>query len=181
MKAKVKPVYGLMAEFKNPEKLVEVAKRARERGYRRMDGFSPYPVEGLPEALGSHRTRVPAIALTGGLIGGLGGYLMLYTSSTAFYPINVAGRPLNSWPMFIPITFELTILFAGLFTAIGMLALNGLPKPHHPVFGVPEFSLATDDRFFFCIEAVDPLFDLDKSRDFLNEFNPEGVYRVDGT
>ena len=101
------PLYGLLAEFKEPEKLVEVAKSAREKGYRLMDGFSPYPVEGLPEALGSHRTKIPAIALTGALIGALGGYFMLYSSAVAFYPINVAGRPLHSWPMFIPITFEL--------------------------------------------------------------------------
>jgi len=173
------PLYGLLAEFKEPEKLVEVAKRAREKGYRLMDGFSPYPVEGLPEALGSHRTKIPAIALTGALIGALGGYFMLYSSAVAFYPINVAGRPLHSWPMFIPITFELTILFSGLFTAMGMLALNGLPKPHHPLFEVPQFSLATDDRFFFCIQANDPLFDRDKCREFLNEFEPVGVYEVD--
>lgn len=177
----VKPIYGLLAEFKEPEKLVEVATRARAAGYRRLDGFSPYPVDGLAEALGSHRTKVPALALAGGLTGGLGGYFMLYSSSVAFYPINVAGRPFNSWPMFIPITFELTILFSGLFTAIGMLALNGLPKPHHPVFAVPQFSLATDDRFFFCIEAVDPLFDDEKARVFLSEFEPVGVYVVDET
>src|SRR5215813_12930290 len=173
------PLYGLLAEFKEPEKLVEVAKRAREEGYRLMDGFSPYPVEGLPEALVSHRTKIPAIALTGGLIGALGGYFMLYSSAVAFYPINVAGRPLNSWPMFIPITFELTILFSGLFTAFGMLALNGLPQPHHPILGLPQFSLATDNRFFFCIEAKDPLFDPDRSREFLDGFEPVGVYLVD--
>jgi hypothetical protein len=179
---KEKPrVYGLLAEFKEPEKLVEVAKRAREKGYRRLDGFSPYPVEGLAEALGSHHTKVPAIALAGGLIGGIGGYFMLYSSAVAFYTINVGGRPFHSWPMFIPITFELTILFSGLFTAIGMLALNGLPKPHHPVFALPQFSLATDDRFFFCIEATDPLFDAGASRAFLNEFEPVGVYTVDET
>ena len=171
-------MYGLLAEFKEPEKLVEVAKKARDAGYRNLDAYSPYPVEGLPEALGSRHTKVPAIALTGGLIGGLGGYFMLYSSSVAFYPINVAGRPFHSWPMFIPITFELTILFSGLFTAIGMIALNGLPKPHHAVFAVPQFSLATDDRFFFCIEAKDPSFDPEKSRAFLNEFDPVGVYVV---
>ena len=176
-----KQLHGVLAEFKEGEKLVEVAGRAREKGYRQLDGFSPYPVEGLAEALGSHRTKVPAIALAGGLVGGLGGYFMLYSSSVAFYPMNVAGRPFHSWPMFIPITFELTILFSGLFTAIGMLALNGLPKPHHPVFALPQFSLVTDDRFFFFIEAADPLFDLDKVKAFLNEFDPVGVYAVDET
>ncbi|HLH29944.1 MAG TPA: DUF3341 domain-containing protein [Terriglobia bacterium] len=176
-----KPIYGLLAEFKEPEKLVEIATQAREAGYRRIDGFSPYPVEGLAEALGSHHTKIPVIALVGGLIGCFGGYFMLYSSAVAFYPINVAGRPFHSWPMFIPITFELTILFSGLFTVVGLLASNGLPKPHHPVFAVPQFSLATDDRFFFCIEAADPSFDPEKSRDFLNRFDPIGVYVVDET
>ena len=174
-------VYGLLAEFKHPEDLVECARRARERGYKRMDGFSPFPVEHLAEELGSHGTRVPAIALAGGLIGGIGGYLMQYLSAAAFYPINVGGRPFHSWPSFIIVTFEMTILFAGLFTVFGMLALNGLPKPHHPVFAVPQFSLATDDGFFFCIEAADPQFDPDKTRSFLQELNPIGVYVVDAT
>jgi hypothetical protein len=178
---KHKRIYGLLAEFKDGDKLVEIAKQARDAGYRRMDGFSPYPVEGLAEALGSHRTKIPAIALAGGLIGGIGGYFMLFSSSVAFYPINVAGRPFHSWPMFVPITFELTILFSGLFTAFGMLALNGLPKPHHPVFAVPQFSLATDDRFFFCIEAADASFDPEKSKEFLNKFDPIGIYVVDET
>ena len=178
---KTEKLYGIVAEFKHGEPLVEVAKKAHEKGYRVMDGLSPFPVEGLAEALGSHGTNIPAIALVGGLTGGLGGYFMLYISSVAFYPINVAGRPLHSWPMFIPITFELTILFSGLFTAIGMLALNGLPRPHHPLFGLPQFSLATDDRYFFCIEASDPLFDPEKSRNFLEEFNPVGVYLVHDT
>ena len=174
-------VYGLLAEFKHPEDLVECARRARERGYKRMDGFSPFPVEHLAEELGSHGTRVPAIALAGGLIGGIGGYLMQYLSAAAFYPINVGGRPFHSWPSFIIVTFEMTILSAGLFTVFGMLALNGLPKPHHPVFAVPQFSLATDDGFFFCIEAADPQFDPDKTRSFLQELNPIGVYVVDAT
>jgi hypothetical protein len=174
-----KRTYGLLAEFKGPERLVEIAKRARHAGYRRIDAFSPYPVEGLAEALGSHHTKVPVIALAGGLTGGIGGYFMLFSSAVAFYPINVANRPLHSWPMFIPITFELTILFSGLFTAIGMLVLNGLPKPHHPLFAVPQFSLATDDRFFFCIEARDAIFDAEKSRTFLNEFDPVGIYVVE--
>jgi hypothetical protein len=115
------------------------------------------------------------------LIGAFGGYFMLYSSAVAFYPLNIGGRPFHSWPMFIPITFELTILFSGLFTAFGMLAINGLPKPHHPVFAVPQFSLATDDRFFFWIEAADPAFDAEKSRAFLNGFDPVGIYAVDET
>ena len=174
-------VYGLLAEFRHPEDLVECARRARERGYRKMDGFSPFPVEHLAEELGSRGTIVPAIALAGGLTGGIGGYLMQYFSAVRFYPINVGGRPFHSWPSFIIVTFELTILFSGLFTVFGMLALNGLPKPHHPVFAVPQFSLATDDAFFFCIEAADPRFDLEKTKAFLQELNPAGVYVVDAT
>jgi hypothetical protein len=173
--------YGLLAEFRHPEDLVECARRARVEGYRLMDGFSPFPVENLAEELGSHHTSVPAIALAGGLTGGIGGYLMQYFSASAFYPINVGGRPLHSWPSFIVVTFELTILFAGLFTVFGMLALNGLPKPHHPLFGVPEFSMATDDAFFFFIEAIDPRFDQEKTKAFLQDLNPVGVYVVDAT
>jgi hypothetical protein len=146
-----------------------------------MDGFSPFPVEHLAEELGSHRTNVSAIALAGGLTGGIGGYLMQYLSASAFYPINVGGRPFNSWPSFIVITFEMTILFSGLFTVFGMLALNGLPKPHHPLFGVPEFSIATDDAFFFFIEAIDPHFEQEKTKAFLQDLNPVGVYVVDAT
>ena len=174
-------LYGLLAEFKHPEDLVECARCARKEGYELMDGFSPFPVEHLAEALGSHRTSVPAIALVGGLTGGIGGYLMQYLSAAAFYPINVGGRPLNSWPSFIVVTFELTILFAGLFTAFGMLALNGLPKPHHPLFAVPQFSMVTDDAFFFFIEAIDPLFNQERTKAFLQDLNPVGVYEVDAT
>jgi hypothetical protein len=178
MKARL---YGLLAEFKHPEDLVECARRARKEGYVLMDGFSPFPVEHLAEELGSHHTNVPAIALVGGLTGGIGGYLMQYLSAAAFYPINVGGRPLHSWPSFIIVTFELTILCSGLFTAFGMLALNGLPKPHHPLFAVPQFSLATDDAFFFFIEVIDPQFDLEKTKLFLQQLNPVGVYEVDAT
>jgi hypothetical protein len=176
-----KRLYGLLAEFKHPEDLVNCARRARAEGYRLMDGFSPFPVEDLAEELGSHRTGVAAIALAGGLFGGIAGYLMQYLSASSFYPINVGGRPFNSWPSFIVITFEMTILFAGLFTVFGMLALNGLPKPHHPLFGVPEFSIATDDAFFFFIEAIDPHFEPEKTKAFLQDLNPVGVYVVDAT
>ncbi len=178
---RTKRTYGLLAEFKHPEDLVECARRARAQGYRLMDGFSPFPVEDLAEELGSRGTIVPTLALAGGLTGGIGGYLMQYFSATAFYPINVGGRPLHSWPSFIVATFELTILFSGLFTVFGMLALNGLPKPHHPLFGVPQFSLATDDAFFFFIEAIDPQFEQEKTKAFLQELNPVGVYVVDAT
>src|SRR4029077_5487208 len=178
---KTRKMFGLLAEFKHPEDLIECARRARAEGYRLVDGFSPFPVEHLAEELGSHHTKVPALALAGGLIGGIGGYLMQYLSAARFYPINVGGRPFLSWPMFVVVSFELTILFAGLFTVFGMLALNALPKPHHPVFAVPQFSLATDDAFFFYIEAIDPKFDEEKTRAFLQDLNPVGVYAVDET
>jgi Alternative complex III, ActD subunit len=174
-------LFGLLAEFDKPHDLVECVHQARKRGYRKMDGFSPFPVEHLAEELGSPGTKMPAIALAGGLTGGIGGYVMQYFSAVADYPINVGGRPFNSWPSFVIVTFELTILFAGLFTVFGMLALNGLPRPHHPLFGVPQFSLATDDRFFFCIEAADPEFDEEKTRAFLLEMQPLGVYPVHDT
>jgi len=174
-------LYGILAEFEQSEKLVRCAHAAREEGYKRTDAFTPYPVEGLAEELGSAETSVPLIVLIGGLIGGIGGYTMQYLSSVADYPINVGGRPFHSWPSFIIVTFELTILFAGLFGAFGMLALNGLPKPHHPLFGVPRFTFATNDRFFFCIEARDPLFDRERTRTFLETLSPVGIYDVRDT
>lgn len=174
-------VYGLLAEFEHSEALVECAHRARTRGFRHTDAFTPYPIEGLAEELGAKETPVAAIALTGGLIGGIGGYIMQYFSAVIDYPINIGGRPLHSWPSFIIVTFELTILFAGLCAAFGMLALNDLPKPHHPLFGVPEFARVNVNRFFFCIEARDPLFDRVDTRAFLEEFQPVGVYDVPNT
>lgn len=172
-------LYGLMAEFQNPHDLVEAARRAREAGYRQMDAYSPYPVEGLAEALGLERTRVPLITLIGGLLGAAVGFALQYWISVIDYPINVGGRPLNSWPAFIIVTFELTVLFAALFAVLGMLALNGLPMPYHPVFNVPRFALATRDRFFLCIEASDPKFRPDETRYFLERLAPRVVSEVE--
>jgi len=172
------PVYGLMAEFEYPNTLVAAAAQAREAGYRRMDAYSPFPIEELHEALGSHHSRLPLIVLIGGVVGCLGGFLLQYWASAIAYPINVGGRPFNSWPAFIPVTFECTILGAALSAVLGMLALNGLPMPYHPVFNVPRFALASRNRFFLCIEARDRKFDLEKTRAFLESLSPREVSTV---
>jgi hypothetical protein len=171
--------YGLLAEFDSPEALLAATRRAFAEGFRRMDAYSPFPVEGLSEALGFHRTRVPLIVLIGGLIGCVGGFVLQYWAAVIDYPINVGGRPLNSWPSFIPITFEVTILIAALFAFFGVLALNGLPMPYHPVFNVERFELASRNRFFLCIEAADSKFDPGGTRTFLESTGARGVYEVE--
>ncbi len=171
-------VYGLMAEFEDPNTLVAAAAQAREAGYRRMDAYSPFPIEELHEALGSHHSKLPLIVLIGGVVGCLGGFLLQYWASAIAYPINVGGRPFNSWPAFIPVTFECTILGAALSAVLGMLALNGLPMPYHPVFNVPRLALASRNRFFLCIEARDRKFDLEKTRAFLESLSPREVSTV---
>ncbi len=171
-------LYGLMAEFHDPQSVVYAAKRAYQEGYRRMDAYSPFPIEELSEAIGVHHTRVPLIVLIGGILGALTGYGLQYWVSVIAYPINVGGRPFQSWPSFIPVTFELTVLFAALSAVFGMLALNGLPAPYHPVFNVPRFALATRDRFFLCIEAKDVKFDPEATRRFLESFDPREVSEV---
>src|SRR4029079_2117908 len=135
------PVYGLMAEFEDPNQLVAAAHRARGAGYRRMDAYSPLPIEDLHEAIGFPDTKLPLIVLIGGVIGCLSGYLLQFWVSTMAYPVNIGGKPFHSWPAFIPVTFECTILGAALSAVFGMLALNGLPQPYHPVFNVARFAL----------------------------------------
>ncbi len=173
------PIYGLMAEFASPEALVAAARDAHAEGYGRMDAYSPFPVDGLAEAIGFHKNRLPLIVLIGGILGCVGGFYLQYWISVIDYPINVGGRPFNSWPSFIPVTFELTILLAALSAVLGMLALNGLPMPYHPVFNVDRFELASRNRFFLCIEAVDPKFDRQKTRQFLESVKSQGVYEVE--
>ena len=170
--------YGLMAEFHEPSDIVAAAARAHHEGYRRLDAYSPYPIEELTEALHMHHSRLPLIVLGGGIFGALAGFGLQYWASVIEYPLNIGGKPLNSWPAFIAPTFETTILFAALTAVLGM-ALNGLPEPYHPVFNVPTFALATKDRFFICIEASDPKFDADRTRSFLLSLGPRAVSEVE--
>ena len=172
-------MYALIAEFDNPEALVVAAHRAFAEGFRKMDAYSPFPVEGLAEALGFHRTRVPLIVLSGGILGCLGGFFLQYWLAVIDYPINVGGRPLNSWPSFIPVIFELTIFIVALSAFFGVLVLNGLPMPYHSVFNVERFELASRNRFFLLIEAADPRFDSAGTRRFLENIGSHGVYEVE--
>lgn len=169
-------LYGLMAEFTTPEELVSATSRAYAEGYRRMDAYTPFPVTGLPEALGSRGTVVSKMVGIAAILGAIGGFGLMYWISVIAYPINVAGRPFNSWPAYIPITFETTVLLASLTAVVGMFALNGFPEPYHPVFNVPRFGMASKNRFFLCIEAHDPIFDLERTRGFMQGF--EGVQEV---
>jgi hypothetical protein len=171
-------IYGVMGEFETPEKLIHAVEKTREAGYRRFEAYSPFPVEGLSEAMGFKRNLVPLITLIGGLTGGLGGFGFQYWVAAVTYPLNIGGRPFNSWPAFIPVTFELTILGASLSAVFGMLALNRLPQPHHPVFNVHRFSHATTDRFFICIESRDPKFNLADSARFLQSVQAHHVTEV---
>ena len=171
-------LHGLMAEFDNPTALVAATNRARLEGYRQMDAYSPIPIEELSEALGLPRTRLPLLVLLGGILGGAGGYSLEYWTQVIAYPLNVGGRPFHSWPHFIPVTFETTVLGAALTAFVGMWALNGLPQPYHPVFNVPAFARASHDRFFLVIETSDPRFDRHDTQKFLEAQHPVGVSEV---
>jgi hypothetical protein len=167
-----------MAEFASPEKLLEATEKARAAGYRPVEAYSPFPIEGLAEATGMRRNWVPAIVLAGGLAGGIGGYFMQWYSAVISYPINSGGKPLHSWPEFIPVTFETTVLLAALAGVAGMLLLNGLPKLYHPVFNVPQFDLASRNRFFLCLRSGEPKFAPESARRFLDGLQPIGVWEV---
>lgn len=172
------PIYGLLAEFEDEDALLSAATRACEAGYRHVEAYSPFPIHGLPEVLGIRGRRLPLIVLGGGIIGGVAGLLMQWYSAVIDYPLNVGGRPYASWPSFIPITFELTILVAGISAVLGMFALNGLPQPYHPLFNVPEFAHASRDGLFLCIEANDPKFDLEETRSFLKDIGARRVFEA---
>jgi hypothetical protein len=172
-------LHGLLAEFEEVEPLVEAARRAREAGYTKLDAYTPFPVEGLSEALGHRRSKVPLVVLLGGLCGGFGGWLLEYWSQVFVYPMNVAGRPHNSWPAFIVPAYECTILFGALAGVLGMILLNKLPMPYHPVFNVERFTQASRDRYFLAIEADDPRFDRRATEAFLRGLGPAEVHEVE--
>jgi Protein of unknown function (DUF3341) len=172
-------IYGVVGEFETPQKLIQATEKARLAGYKKMDAYSPFPVEGLSEALGLKRTLVPLVTLIGGLMGGLGGFGFQYWVCVISYAENIGGRPLNSWPAFIPVTFEMTVLGASLFAVFGMLAMNRLPQPHHPLFNVDRFQQhASNDRFFLCLQSNDPKFNVVETSQFLKEIDAQHVSEV---
>lgn len=170
--------YGLLAQFNTPDEILRAAREAYKQGYRKMDAFSPFHVEGLAHAIGFKRNGVALITLVGGLMGGLTGFGLQYWINVLNYPLNIGGKPLDSWVAFIIVTFELTVLGAALAGTIGMLALNGLPMPYHPLFNVDAFSAVTRDKFFLAIEATDPLYEHDATERFLKSLDPQGVWEV---
>lgn len=172
-------IYGLMAEFDTPGELVAAAEAATHAGYRKLDAYTPFPIEELHHAMHVPKSKLPLIVLMGGICGGLTGFLLQWYITVYDYPTNIAGRPLFSWPSYIVITFELTVLFAAISATLGLLALCGFPLPYHPVFNEPRFERATRDGFFLCIEAHDPLFELEKTKSFLTDLDPKGVTEVD--
>lgn len=170
--------YGLLAEFATADALLDAARRARDAGYRQLEAYSPFAVDGLADAIGFRKNRVPLAALLGGIAGGLGTYLLQWYSAVIDYPINVGGRPLHSWPSFIPPTFEITILGAAFAAAFGMLIMNGLPRLRHPLFDAPEFDLASRNRFFLVLRASDAGYDAEKGKALLEAMKPLMVKEV---
>ena len=169
------PIYGVLAEFETAQGLVNAANGVRAAGYRRIDAFSPFPIEELSDAIGFRDRRLPLLVLLGGFAGLLAGLGLEYWVSTMAYPLNIGGRPYASWPSFIPVAFETTILFAALTAVFGMIALNGLPMPYHPVFNAPRFSAASRDRFFLLVEATDPKFDRMQTARMLTDLHAREV------
>ena len=172
-------IYGLLAEFESPEAVLEAARRTHAAGFKSIDAFTPIPVEGLAEAVGFERTLLPVVVLIGGVLGCITGFTMCWYANVISFPLIIGGKPFNSWPMWIPITFELTILGAALSAVFGMLALNGMPTPYHQVFNAARFALASTDRFFLCIKARDKKFDLVRTKAFLESLKPNGVFEVE--
>jgi hypothetical protein len=174
-----KNLYGLMAEFDSATELVDSARKLREAGYRKTDAFSPFPLHEIDEALGIKRSILPVLVFFGGITGLLLGLGLQVFVHYIDYPMNVGGRPYLSWPAFIPPSYELTILLAGFTAVFGMLFLNGLPRPYHPVFNVPRFSLAMREKFFLLVETADPLFEYEKTRSFMESLDPQEVFDVE--
>ena len=170
--------YGLMAEFDNVNDVITAARRVYGAGYRKIDAYSPFPLEELSEAIGFHKNGVALVCLVGGLLGCTGAFTLQWWINTISYPVNIGGRPFNSWPSFIIVTFEMTILFSGLSAVFGMLALNGLPMPYHPVFNVPRFELASKDRFFIVVFSSDKNYDATGTRKFVEALGPISVSEV---
>jgi hypothetical protein len=173
------PIHGTVGEFTEVGAVLLAAQQARAAGYTTLEAYTPFAVEGLPEALGLPHTAVPLITLLGGLIGGLGGYGMMWYSAAVSYPLNVGGRPLHSWPAFIPITFELTILGAALACVFGMLALNGLPRLHHPIFNTPHFTARNASHSYLCIRATNPGYDTAAATALLRQAGAANVWEVE--
>jgi Protein of unknown function (DUF3341) len=173
-----KKLYGMIAQFGSAQALLDAVVKARTQGYRKMEAYSPYPIHGLSEALGFHKTKLPYIIFCGGFSGALIGFLMMYTSAVWFYPLNIAGKPYNSWVGFVPITFECMILLAAFSAVLGMLGLNGLPQPYHPLFNSDAFAHASRDKFFLCVESEDPLFSVEQTRQFFETLSPEEIDEV---
>jgi hypothetical protein len=172
------PTYGVMAEFDTAQALVDAARRVMAEGFVKVEAYSPVPIEELNDIIHKKRTILPALVLAGGLTGMATGFLLQYWASAIEYPLNVGGRPFASWPAFVVPSYELTILFSALTAAAGMIALNGLPQPYHPVFNAPRFSLASSDKFFIVIEAEDPKYSLKETSAFLDRIGAKGVYEV---
>jgi hypothetical protein len=171
-------IHGVLAEFATPAAILQATRQARQAGYTHMDAYTPYPVEGVADELGLKRTRIPFVVLMAALVGAAAGFFMQYWTMAVDYPLNVGGRPLNSWPVFLPITFEVMVLVAGFAALLGMLLLNGLPQPYHPVFNVARFVEANAHHFFLCIEADDPKFDREAVKQFLAGLGPSEVLEV---
>jgi hypothetical protein len=171
-------MYGLIAEFKDDQALVDAARQTRAAGYRNVEAYAPFSVDGLSDAIGFRKDRIAPITLAGGICGGVGTYFMQWYAAVIDYPINSGGRPLHSWPAFIPATFEMTVLGAALAAFFGMLLLNGLPKLYHPIFNAPDFDLASRNRFFICINSSDPRFDAAATREFLEKLTPIKIDEV---
>jgi hypothetical protein len=173
------PYFGLMAEFEREEDFIEATRKVAAEGYHKLDAYMPYPIHEILDILHLHKNPLPKIVLICGILGCVGGFGMEWFASVIHYPWNIGGKPLYSWPMFMPVAYECTILLAAFGAVFGLIAINGLPRPYHPVFNVPSFERASDDHFFICIESGDPKFDLDKTRKFLEGLRPVSVSTVE--